>query len=199
MANEQISEPFQIAFNMIRLPYAKLDEILTYERFVLPTDKVNVFINVETVMKYIASIPDIESVLINDKSYAPRLLREFINTVAHYRGFLKRNGINDVRVILYMTSLDSRNFKQRTYNESFRSYYVNKYKKNPRYAYMTECLERDVFPMLKTILEFVKGSHFIIGDGIDGSLIPMIVQSADPSYKSVIITILRGLHRSQLL
>ena len=34
MENYQLDSVFQIAFNMIRIPYNQLDEILTYERFI---------------------------------------------------------------------------------------------------------------------------------------------------------------------
>ena len=51
---------FSVYFNLLKIRYNIYDDALTEANFLNPTDKVNVFINIETLFKYLSMIKDLE-------------------------------------------------------------------------------------------------------------------------------------------
>ena len=49
-AQYEITDPFSVCFNIMKIKYADLDEYLTSAKFLQPKDKVNIFINLETIL-----------------------------------------------------------------------------------------------------------------------------------------------------
>lgn len=188
MESYQLDSVFQIAFNMIRIPYNQLDEILTYERFIEPEDSINLCINIESVMMFISTITDLESRLIAESRFVQGFVKEFVNTVAHYKSFFQQNRFPSTKIYLYYTSLDCTNYPQLEYVENFRSYYITKYTTNPKFVYWMDKMRNDIFPALRTILEYVNNVYLLEGRDIDSSVIPMMISEMDPSRKNVIIS-----------
>lgn len=188
MESYQLDPVFQIAFNMIRIPYNQLDEILTYEKFIQPGDDVNILINIESVMMFISTITDLENRLVAEGRFIQGFVKEFVNTVSHYKSFFQQNRFLNTKIYLYYTSLDSTNYPQLDYVENFRSYYLTKYTTNPKFVYWMERMRSSILPSLKTILEYVNNSYLIEGKSIDSSVIPMMVSELDSSRKNIIIT-----------
>ena len=58
--SSEYSNPFGICFNMLKLRYATYDESITSLNILKETDKVSVFVNLETVWKYLSTIKDLE-------------------------------------------------------------------------------------------------------------------------------------------
>lgn len=187
-------EPFSVCFNMMKIKYRDYDEDLTRLDFLSPFDKVNVFINMESVFKHLSSIPDIEKKMILQRDYPVLFISNFVNLAGHYKRFFMGNGL-DTRVYLYNTDFVSTEFAQCKYNEDYRSYYMVKYTDNPKFIYLTEGLKNKVIPEVKTIIDYVPNVYYITSKNIEGSLIPMIVGNQDKSRKNLIIT--RDLYESQ--
>ena len=57
-------DPFSVCFNIMKLKYKDYDESLSSKNFLNPNDKINVFINLETVFKHISMIMDLEKKVI---------------------------------------------------------------------------------------------------------------------------------------
>lgn len=186
--NYQLDSIFQIAFNMVRIPYNQLDEVLTYERFVEPGDDINLFINIESIMTFLSIIPDLESRLVAETRFVQGFVREFVNTVSHYKSFFQQNHFPDTKIYLYYTSLDSTNYPQLEYIDGFRSYYITKYTSNPKFVYWMDRMRSQIFPTLKTILEYINNCYLIEGKDIDSSVIPMMITEMDSYRKNIIIT-----------
>ena len=53
-------DPFSVCFNILKLKYKDYDESLTNKNFLVPNDKINVFINLETAFKHLSMIMDLE-------------------------------------------------------------------------------------------------------------------------------------------
>ena len=98
MENYQLDSVFQIAFNMIRIPYNQLDEILTYERFIEEGNHINLCINIESVMMFISTIQDLESRLVAEPRFIQGFIKEFVNTVSHYKSFFQQNHFADTKI-----------------------------------------------------------------------------------------------------
>lgn len=183
----EVNDPFSVCFNIMKIKYSDLDEYLTSAKFLQPGDKVNIFINMETIFKYLSMINDLEKKLVLQKNFPIILTSNILNLAAHYKRFFVNNNLN-TRVYLYDTSLKSNNFTQFKYNEDFRSYYLLKYNGNPKFVYLTDALKDKVLPEVKTLSDFIPRVYYLSGNNIEGSLIPYIVGEDDKTRKNIIIS-----------
>lgn len=184
--SSQPFEPFSVCFNLLKIRYADYDESLTSKDFLVPTDHVNVFINVESVLKNLSMIKDLEEMIIVHKDVDTILTSNMINLAAHYKKFFTGNGLK-TKVYLFNTDLLSDNFTQMKYNEDYRSYYLIKYNENPKFARLTEHLLSSVFPDVKTYCDFIPDVYYVSGKNIEGSLIPFIISQLDKTAKNLVV------------
>jgi hypothetical protein len=181
------SNPFSVCFTTMKIRYTDYDKSIDTLNFVKQDDKVNVFINFESVLNNLSMVKDIDNKLLLERNFPTILESEMINLCAHYKRFFRGNGL-DTRVFLYYTDLVSPSFENFKYNDEYRSYYTNKYLNNPRFQLLGNKLVERIIPKVKTIMEFIPNVYFINGKGIEGSLIPWIIANEDPTYKNFIIS-----------
>ena len=187
-SNEKYSplNQFGVSFNSYKIRYTELNKKLD-NSIIKPNDKVNVFINFESVMTNLSMIKDIESKLLLERKFPIILECEMINLCAHYRRFFRDNNLY-TRVFLFYTDLTSDNYSNYIYNDDYRSYYTNKYMENPKFQLLGNKLVDKIIPRVQTILEFIPGVYFIKAKDIEGSLVPLIISQNEPEYKNVLIT-----------
>jgi hypothetical protein len=68
------------------------------------------------------------------------------------------------------------------------SYFINKFLNNPRYAYLGEKLVETIIPDIMTISQFIPNVYFINARNVEGSAIPLIISSMDPTRKNFLIS-----------
>lgn len=179
-------EPFSVCFNMLKIRYRDYDEDLTRLNFLCPNDKIDVFINIESVLKYLSMIPDLENKLLLQRDHNTLMVSNFLNLIAHYKAFFIKNGL-DTKIYLYHTDLDSTYFQQSNYNEDFRSYYMIKYTSNPKFVYLTDELKKSIIPEVRTIIDYVPNAYYVTSKNIEGSLIPYIIANEEKDRKNLVI------------
>lgn len=179
-------DPFSVCFNMLKMKYSTYDESLTSLDFLTPDDKVNVFINLETIWKNLSMVMDLEKKIIVQRDFKQIMISNILNLAAHYKRFFTSNGL-DTKVYLYHTDLLSDEFDQYKYNEDFRTYYLIKFNDNPKFALFSEKLNKDILPDVKTYCEFIPDVYFVNAHNIEGSLVPYIISKATPDRKNLII------------
>ena len=179
--------PFSISFTTLKIRYQDYDKSIDNSGFLCPGDKVNVFINFESVLNNLSFLKDIENKLLLERNFPFILESEAINLCAHYKRFFRDNGLI-TRVFLYYTDLTSIDYLNFKYNDEFRSYYENKFLRNPKYQMLGNRIVDVIVPRIKKIVEFIPQVYFISATNFDASLIPKIVSDLDPSYKNFIIS-----------
>lgn len=180
-------DSFSMCFSLLKIKYVEYDEYLTRLNKISPNDKVNVFINFETILKFLSTVKDIDKKVYSTNDFKEIMVSNMLNLCAHYRRFFRGNGL-ETRVFLYFTGLDSDRFNETDLYDDYRSYYLCKYLTNPRFALIGEELIDSIIPMVKTIANFIPGVYVVEGKNIEGSLIPMIIAKNDESWKNVIVT-----------
>ena len=185
--NNTITEPFSVCFNIMKMKYKDYDESLTMKNIIQEDDKVNVFINFEAVIKNISMVKELENKLMLQKDFKTIIISNALNLIGHYKRFFVDNGL-DTNVYLYMTDLDSDSFGQCYYNEDYRSYFITKYRNNPRFVYFTDMMRKEIIPELRKYCDFIPNVYFISSRNIEGSLIPLIIAKGDKNRKNVIIS-----------
>ena len=179
--------PFSICYNVMKIKYNEYDESLTKLNFLKETDKINLFINLESVLKNISMIQELERKIMTYKDFNLIMISNILNLAAHYKYFFKSNNL-DTNVYLYNTDLSSTEFHEFDYNEDFRSYYLTKFNSNPKYTLLTDILKDDILPNTRTYCTFIPNLYYISSKNIEGSLIPYIVAKNFPDRKNLIIT-----------
>ena len=184
-----IIDPFGICFTMLKIRYQTYDESLSDANFLSPSDKVNVFINLETALKYLSMTRDLEKKLLVTNNFSDFMKSDIINIAAHYKDFFCGNNL-DTKVFLYMTDLtsESENFKEAKINDEFRSYYINKYRENPNFSLLGNRMINEILPDVQTICDYIPNVYFIKGKDIDGGLIPLIIGKELSDRKNLIIS-----------
>jgi hypothetical protein len=183
------SNQFSVYFNLLKIRYSVYDESLTRADFLTPEDKVNVFINLETALKYLSMVRDLEKKLIVSRNFADEFKVDIVNIAAHYKDFFVGNGL-DTKVFIYMTDLtsDIEAFKECSVSEDFRSYYIMKYTQNPKFIMLGDALIRDILPDVRMLCDYIPNVYFISAHNIDGGLIPYIIGNHYPDRKNLIIS-----------
>ena len=186
MANyQQNYDPFSSSFSMLKLRYASFDEEIAKRNFLCNKDKVNIFINLESVYTNISTIDHLEEKILVQKDFNTLIVSYIINLAAHYKRFF--NGMLDVKIYLYGTNLMSDEFNEYKYNSDFRSYYLLKYNENPKFLNFSERLKFEILPEVTTICEFIPRIYVINTKNIDGGIVPYVIASQDPSRKNFVI------------
>ena len=184
--HEDKSDLFSICFNMMKIKYKDYDDSLTSKNMFNKYDKVNVFINLESVFKYISNIQDLEKLILLHRDFDVLMISNILNLVAHYKRFFVSNGF-DTKIFIYNTDFNSEEFPQFKYNEDYRSYYLIKFNTNPKYTLFTDHLKDEILPDLKTYCDFIPNVYYINCKNIEGSLVPYIIANSDTSRKNVIV------------
>lgn len=179
-------DPFSYSFVNLKLRYAAYDDMLTNMNFLNRYDKVNIFINLETVLRNLSMIKDLERTIVLYSKFNNAIIAHMLNLAGHYNRFFKNNTF-DTKVYLYHTDLHSTEFNQFKYNEDYRSYYLTKFNQNPKFTYLTDKLNNDIIPEAKLISEYIPNVYYITSQNIEGSLIPYIIGESDKSRKNIIM------------
>lgn len=186
MSDHNQYDPFSVCFNILKMKYKDYDESISSKDFVQKYDKVNVFINLETVFKHLSMIQDLEKKIVLQRDYQEILVSNILNLAAHYKRFFISNFLY-TKVYLYHTDLESDDFHQYKYNEDYRTYYMLKYNENPKFIKLTEALKSSILPEVKTYCEFIPNVYYISSHNIEGSLVPYIISKTDEERKNFII------------
>lgn len=183
---QNLNDPFEVCFSMLKMRYKDYDESLTQKDFLVPTDKINVFINLESLFKNISMVMDLERKIVMQRDFSILMTSYIINLAAHYYRFFRNNNL-DTRVYLYNTDFSSDEFNQFKYNDEYRTYYLVKYNTNPKFALLTEHLKDSILPQVKVITDFIPNIYYISALNIEGSLVPYIISQNDITRKNLII------------
>lgn len=179
-------DPFSVCFNILKLKYSVYDEELTKLNFLNPHDRINLFINMESIFNNLSMIMDLEKKIVIQRDFEEIMISNILNIIAHYKRFFVSNGL-DTKVFIYNTDLKSKEFTQIKYNEDFRSYYLLKYNNNPKFTLLSDRLKASILPQVKTYCEFIPNVYYISSTDIEGSLIPYIISELDKNRKNLII------------
>lgn len=169
-----------VIFNMFKVRYAKLDEIISKNCTVLtPQSKINLFINLEPIMRKLAS-SDVDLYLkVKKEDKVQEMISSIVNLAAHYRKFFSNNKLYS-EVYMYMGYPFNTHYKNRGYDEKYRTTYEHKYTKDPKQMILGHVLD-SVIPFTKVILEYIKGVYFIESGDVEPSVIPHLILQENPS------------------
>lgn len=183
-------DQFGIYFGMLKIRYQDLSSKLASHNIEIPSNKVNVFINLETALNYLSTIKDLEKRLMIDRRYPEDMKVDIINLAGYYKDFFAGNEL-DTKVFIYMTDLTSDEeggFYESSLVEDYRSYYLLKYTENPRYVTLGDRLKDEIIPDVRLLCEYIPNVYFISIKNVDSGVIPYVIGQSMPDRTNVIIS-----------
>ena len=161
-------------FNLFKIKFTILDTLISENcKDITPKSKVNVFINLEDVIKKLANSNIEDYLRIKDNERNIEFISNVLNLASHYRLFFSKNRLYS-KIFLYINYPFGVIYKNRLINLDFRTYYENKYSKNPNHFVLNDVLNNSL-PLAKIITEYVEGVYLIFSDYIESSLTPYII------------------------
>lgn len=161
-------------FNMYKVRFSKLDELITKHCTEMTRNsKVNVFINLEPIIRKLASrnVEEYMKVRTEEKSY--EIISNFVNLASHYRLFFSKNKIYS-KVYLIINFPFKAYYKNRIINPEYRKHYQHRFTKDSSISVFNNTLI-NAMPFVKLILEYVEGVYLINSNSLESSLIPRII------------------------
>lgn len=159
------------------LKWDLLNQHIDLNRYHLkPGDKLNVFINLECIMKNLNRMKNLNSLILNYKQdVVLEIESAILNLVANYKSYFSKDKF-DVKLYLYYTDLLSEEDQlMKVYNKHYRSYYKNEYLNNPKFSHMGELLTETIFPEVELIMQYIPNCYFIKSSNFDSSIIPKVI------------------------
>lgn len=160
----------ELYFNMYKIRYLLMDELLKEIEFT-EGEEINIFINIENVLKKITStIEDRENMITGPKRNL--LLTSCIfNLIAHYRNYFNKRKVCS-RIYLYGPESEDSNYINRVYNSEFRanSPLLNRDKTTSIGNTYTNSIK-----IIRNIISYVEGVYFITSGIVEPSVVPLVI------------------------
>jgi hypothetical protein len=162
-----------INFNMKKIRYVKLDELFNENKINLRNNTVNVFINVGVVLNRLLT-PRIDNCLrASGDSRGLQLISNIINLAAHYRLYFSSRQAQS-NIYMYIQHPFDADYKNSIYNIHYRNNYKFKYADNINNYIICDYIKTAI-PLIKIILEYVKGVYMIEAGNIESSVLPYML------------------------
>lgn len=153
-----------------------------------PGDDLNIFINLECVLRNLSMQKGLAYTLsFHKQEMVIELESSILNLMAMYRTYFSKVRVCNVKMYFYITDLNDNDQQMQVYNKYYRSFYRNKYMKNPQFKPIGELLNQVIIPEIELILLYVPGCYLVKSKTFDSSVIPYIISTFSNS-KNVIIT-----------
>lgn len=152
-----------------------------------PGDRVNIFINLECVLKNLFLQKGLtDMIAIHKQKVVIEMESAILNLMASYRSyFIKEKCVP--KMYFYYTELSNSPQQMEVYERYYRQYYHNKYIQDPHFAKMGELMRDVIIPEVKLILTYVPDCYLITTKTFDSSIVPEIISRFDNS-KNVIVS-----------
>ena len=159
----------ELYFNMFKIKYSKLDELL--KDFVFEKgEEIYIFINLECVLKKLTSTVTDRANIITEKRNII-LTSCVFNLIAHYRYYFHKKSICS-RIFIYGPESMDMEYLNREYNKDYRTKLMLM---NTEETSSIGKMYEDSIKMIKTILNYIEGVNFITSGIIEPSVIPLIL------------------------
>ena len=160
----------ELYFNMFKIKYSKLDELLrniTFEK----GEEITIYISLESILKKITStITDRENIMIDSKRNLI-LTSCIFNLIAHYRYYFNKKSVCS-RVYVYGPEALDVNYLNREYNKDYRTRMLLL---NTEETTSIGKTYSESIKMIKTILTYVEGVNFITSGIVEPSVVPLVL------------------------
>ena len=163
-------------FNLRKVKFSKLDVLFSDLEIKEMVQKVNIFINLESLFRKIHN-KYVEEQLIalqkkELKEFHMNLISNVLNLAAHYRLYFNKNKIG-TNIVFYIQEMDKYvNLNNVQYCKNYRKSFIRKYTDHPELVTVNNVI-RSTLNALDTIVAYVEDVYLVSSDRVESSVIPL--------------------------
>ena len=163
-------------FNLRKVKFSKLDILFSDLEIKEMVQKVNIFINLESLFRKIHN-KYVEEQLIalqkkELKEFHMNLISNVLNLAAHYRLYFNKNKIG-TNIVFYIQEMDKYvNLNNVQYCKNYRKSFIRKYTDHPELVTVNNVI-RSTLNALDTIVTYVEDVYLVSSDRVESSVIPL--------------------------
>lgn len=161
-----------VLFNLFKIRFVKMDELLNNNNEITPDSKINIFINLEPIIRLFVSKTTEEYLRVRNNERVIETVSNIINLASHYRLYCAKHKLSS-RIIMYAPSMQSHHNKNKIFNKKYRDAYNFRVNKDTRYCICQDTI-KEAFTFTRTILEYIDDVYLIDSGSIESGMIPMI-------------------------
>ena len=168
-------------FNLRKVKFSKLDVLFSDLEIKEMVQKVNIFINLESLFRKIHN-KYVEEQLISLqkkelKEFHMNLISNVLNLAAHYRLYFNKNKIG-TNIVFYIQEMDKYvNLNNVQYCKNYRKSFIRKYTDHPELVTVNNVI-RSTLNALDTIVTYVEDVYLVSSDRVESSVIPLALIDA---------------------
>lgn len=166
-----------IIFNMHKVRFAILDELIRQNNITFKNNKVNFFINLEPILYRLTNKRIDEYLRLNNESKVFQIISNIFNLVAHYRLYFASRRI-DSKIYVYIQYPFNSKMNNAKYNKEYRRMYTFRYVDNINNYIICENMNT-ALPLCRILLEYINGCYLITSGSIENSIIPSMLNIND--------------------
>jgi len=172
------SETIDKIFNAHKIKFEKMNLLFGSVGIREVIDRVNIFINLESIIHCIHNQTVEEFILSMDKTETKNfhfsIISNILNLAGHYRRFFTKNRIK-TNIVLFMNEYDKYTTLNNTmFLKHYRERFIYDYTDNPNYEATNMVLE-SVIKALRTIVGYVEGVYLVTSNRLESSLVPLLL------------------------
>ena len=172
------SESIDKIFNSHKIKFEKMNVLFGSVGIREIIDRVNIFINLESVLHCIHNSTVEDFILAMDKTETKNfhfsIISNILNLAGHYRRFFTKNRIKS-NIVLFMNEYDKYTTLNNTiFLKHFRERFIYDYTDNPNFEAINMMLDC-VIKTLRTIVEYVDGVYLVTTNRLESSIIPNVL------------------------
>ena len=172
------SETIDKIFNAHKIKFEKMNLLFGSVGIRDIIDRVNIFINLESIIHCIHNQTVEEFILSMDKTETKNfhfsIISNILNLAGHYRRFFTKNRIK-TNIVLFMNEYDKYTSLNNTmFLKHYRERFIYDYTDNPNYEATNMVLE-SVIRVLRTIVSYVEGVYLVTSNRLESSLVPLLL------------------------
>ena len=178
MITPSSSESIDRIFNAHKIKFDKMNVLFGSVGIQDVISRVNIFINIESIIHCIHT-PTVEEFILSmdkteTKNFHFSIISNILNLAGHYRRFFTKNRIK-TNIVLFMNEYDKYTTLNNTmFLKHYRERFIYDYTDNPNFEAVNMILE-SVIKALRTIVGYVEGVYLVTSNRLESSLIPLLL------------------------
>lgn len=172
------SESIDKMFNSHKIKFEKMNILFGSVGIREIIDRVNIFINLESVLHYLHN-PTVEDFILamdknETKNFHFSIISNILNLAGHYRRFFTKNRIKS-NIVLFMNEYDKyTSLNNKIFLKHYRERFIYDYTENPNLEAINMILDC-VIKTLRTIVDYVEGVYLVTTNRLECSIIPNVL------------------------
>ena len=175
---DEVTNVVDCYFNAHKIKFDNLAKLLNSINIDNTLTKINIYINIESLLNQIHKPFIEESLSVMDKkelkNFHINLIANILNIIAHYRRFFNKHKLK-TNIVLFANEYDKYTQSNNSvFIKNYRERFIYNYTDNPSFSSINKVLSTTI-PNVKTIVNYIEDCYFLTTARYESSVIPILL------------------------